>query len=135
MSDTLDLIKGMGDQKISRTLDLGDHDEMYRGAIFEVWVAPTGEHLQEWQELTNRIAVELPKLAKTMTEEEQKEALAEWQSRQAAWYGKTWLNIPPEEVPQIRDALPGVVWDWLLLQTSRMIRNYRQEKLKNSNGG
>ena len=132
MSDILSKIKNV--ETISRTLDLGDCDEAYRGAVFEVWVAPTRAHLQEWRALTEYIT-DVQKRADGMSDDEKDEALVVWHDRQLAWYAGTWLNIGLDEARQIRDALPDVVWDWLTINTSRMIGQYRTEKLKNSNGG
>jgi len=50
------------------TVDLGDYDEVYRGATFEVWVTPTRAHVQTWGEIaqwldqvSKRARVELEK--------------------------------------------------------------------------
>lgn len=135
MSDILGKIRGADAARISRTLDLGEFDEAYRGATFEVWVAPTRAHLQEWAALTTFIN-EQRRIADSegMTGDEMASALAEYEERQLAWYAETWLNISLEEARQIRQALQeqnNLAWDWLLMQTSRMIGQFRAEKLGN----
>lgn len=135
MSDILGKIRGADEARISRPLDLGEFDEAYRGATFEVWVAPTREHLQEWAALTEFIN-EQRRIANSdgMSEGEMTAAMAEYEERQLAWYAETWLNISLEEARQIRQALQqqnNLAWDWLLMKSSRMIGQFRAEKLGN----
>lgn len=119
---------------ITRVLDLGDFDEMYQGAVFEVEVAPTRAHLQEWAGLTDYIQG-IAATKDEMTEDEKDDAMETWQSRRVEWYAKTWRNISLEEAQEIYEALPQVAWDWLTRRTSQMIGEFRREKLGNSNGG
>jgi len=135
MSDILGRIRGADEARISRTLDLGEFDEAYRGATFEVWVAPTRAHLQEWAALTTFIN-DQREIANGggMSEEQMAASLAEYEERQLAWYAETWLNISLEEARQIKAALlsqNNLVWDWLLIRTSQMIGQFRAEKLGN----
>ena len=48
--DVSQIIKQAGIVKTHRTIDLGDCDEAYRGATFDVWVTPTRGHLKQFTE-------------------------------------------------------------------------------------
>lgn len=133
MNSTLGKIKGVTGFIITRPLDLGDFDEVYRGATFDVWVAPSRAHLQEWTSLTRAIQ-DAKRRSVQMTENERSEALEAWRTRQLAWFAATWRNITLEDVKEIKEALPEVAWDWLTMRTSQMIGAFRREKLGNSSG-
>lgn len=133
MNSVAGKIKAVSGFIITRPLDMGDFDEVYRGASFDVWVAPTRAHLQEWAALTREIQA-AKRRSKKMTEDERSEALEAWRTRQLAWYAATWRNVTLEDVREIKEALPEVAWDWLTLRTSEMIGAYRREKLGNSKG-
>jgi hypothetical protein len=131
-----DVIRNAGSVAIVRTLDLGDFDEAYRGATFNVWVAPSRAHLQEWASLTAEIQAAQKKAeAGEMNDEEKREALEKWQARHLEWFAETWRNVPLAEAQQIQEALPKMAWEWLTQRTSEMIGEYRREKLGNSRGG
>ncbi len=138
MSDVLKTIKGVGAHAITRPLDLGEFDEVYAGAIFRVWVNPSRDHLAEW----GTIAVEVNAARKAANELDdpdaakdlRREALETYRTRSIAWYAETWTNIDLDEALQIRDTLEEdnpLAWDWLTGRTSKMIGDYREEKLKN----
>jgi hypothetical protein len=111
-----------------RTIDLGDFNEVYAGARFEVNVTPTRGHVREWTEIT--AAVE------RMTKERPEDpgaALEEHQHRVAQWLAGTW-GMKVGEVEQIREALQEknpLAWEWLYKRTFEVIGEYRREVLKN----
>lgn len=128
----MDLSRFQKAPRITRTLDMGEFDEGYRGATFEVWVSPNRAHLDAWQDITAFI-VGVNQRLDEMEVEEKEAAFAEWRERVVGWYAQTW-GIEADVARQIRDALEEsnpLGWKWLTRRTSAMIGEYRQEKLKN----
>ena len=128
----MDLSKFKVDKRITRTLDMGDFDEVYAGATFEVWVAPTRAHLDAWQDTTQFIVGVNQRLDK-LTAKEKETAFETWRERVVGWYAETW-GLEVDVARQIRDALDEnnpLAWEWLMQRTSAMIGEYREAKLKN----
>lgn len=119
----------------TRTLDLGDYVEDYRGATVEVWVTPSRAHLRAFAELVESIEA-LRKQAQAS--EVDAAALAsgyeDYQERMLQWYAEMWRDVSLEEAREIREGLdehcPGA-WDWMCRRTSQMIREFREDHLKN----
>ena len=126
----LDVINKGNEAKITRLLDLGDFDEAYRGATFDVWVMPTRAHVMAWGDVVEaykRLEGKLNGL-----KEAEKEAAADRiMAMENDWYAEMWINVPVDEVAQIREALPDLAWRWLTQQTTEMPGEFRREKLKN----
>jgi len=120
--------------RITRPLDLALFDPAYEGVALDVWVTPSRAHLQEWMDITQMITgAARAAEAGQLTEEESAVKFAEWKERQLAWYARTW-DISLAEARELHDACQErnpLLWDWITLETSRIIGNYRQEKLKN----
>ena len=121
--------------KSTKTIDLGNFDEAYRGAKFQVWVSVTRAHVARWGEIVDWIN-EQRKVVKAgkLTDIDLERINAEWQDRKIAWYADTWLNIGQDEARQIRDALlekNPPAWEWLTDQTVQAIREYKDRKTKN----
>lgn len=121
--------------RVTRTIDLGDFDEAYRDATFEVCVTPSRAHLRSWGEITEYI-VEVTQQTHegTLSDEDKEAALVEYAERQLAWLAATWVNLTTDESREIRDHLQEenpLAWDWLLMRTSATIGNFRIETLKN----
>jgi len=116
--------------RTTRTVDLGDFAEGYRGATFEVNVTPSRGHLQEWGEITEFI---IRVAAKKLGEEEAQGVMAKYDRRVASWLAATWA-MDVGQVEQIRDALKErnpLAWEWLQRRTTDAISGYRSEVLKN----
>jgi hypothetical protein len=146
MSNTLQQITGRGRVETTVTLDLGDCDEAYRGATFDVWVTPTRAHWETFAEYAvwldeepkrqqqerDKIKDEAERAEFDRIKSEQLER--EMFRRLDAWLADTWRNIPLEEVTQIREHLQDsfpAAWDWLYAQTLRTMREYRENLSKN----
>lgn len=117
--------------RTTRTVDLGDFAEGYRGATFEVNVTPSRGHLQEWMEITEFIAREAAR--KDLHEDQAKAVMAQYDRKVAHWLAATWA-MDVGEVEQIRDALKErnpLAWEWLQRRTTDAISGYRSEVLKN----
>lgn len=139
---TLRKIKKAQSSSITRTLNLGEFDPVYEGAIFDVWVSPTRGHLKEWSDISAAISQANREKDKIEGSAEKqafmKAALESYEENQLTWYAETWRNISLEEAREIREVLAEsnpLAWDWLLARTSKMIGDYRQEKLKKQGGG
>ena len=116
------------DVRTTRTVDLGDFAEGYRGATFEVNVTPSRGHLQEWTDITETIRQAAD--GKTL---DLVAVMAEHNERVARWLAATW-SMPVEEVTQIREVLlerNPLAWEWLYKRTFDVIGEYRSEVLKN----
>ena len=132
MESLLSRIKDASGQ-ITRTVDLGDFEESYRGATFEVNVTPSRAHLRDWGKITEFIQ-ELTTRSDKLSDDEKTAALAEYEEKKIVWLARTWTNINLEEAREIRDHLEEanpLAWDWLLTFTSLTIGNFRKESLKN----
>ncbi len=146
----LDQIAAVGVVLTTRRIDLGDCDEAYTGAVFDVWVTPTRAHWAEWVGYQTWLA-EVTEDGQAQRDAEpdkgRREALdaeliaqleREAFPRLDAWLGETWTNIPAEDVPAIRTQLQEVhpaAWAWLLDHTVGAIYKHREELTKNSRGG
>lgn len=146
MSDILSAVSRGNAQRITAPLDMGDLDSVYAGAVFDVWLTPSRGMLKEWQALTRWVQSRERSLTKRYERAETAERKAEidaeadalkdeYASRQIRWYAQIWQNVSEDEAGQIFEALPEVAWDWLVIRTSQMIGQYKQEKLKNSRDG
>ncbi len=132
MSNMLDRIK-KASGRITRTIDLGDFEESYRGATFEVCVTPSRAHLRAWGEITEFIQ-EINQTKSDLSEEERVAALASFEDQQLAWMVTSWVNVTLDEAREVRSHLQEnnpLAWDWLLTKTSATIGNFRAETLKN----
>jgi hypothetical protein len=134
MSGVLDRIRSAA-SRVTRTVDLGDLDEAYSGATFEVCVTPSRAHLRSWGETTEFI-VDVTKKSRDgdLTDEQKEASFEEYEERQLTWLAITWENITLEEAREIRDHLQEdnpLAWDWLLMKTSATIGDFRTETLKN----
>jgi len=145
LSNALQKITSTGPVKTTVTLDLGDCDEAYRGAIFDVWVTPTRAHWAAFAEYVvwleeepkrqqakkaGMAPAEAAEFDRVMGEQLDREM---W-SRLDAWLADTWLNVELEEVTQIREHLQAdfpAAWDWLYNHTLRTMREYRDNLSKN----
>jgi hypothetical protein len=141
----LDQIRSVGEVRVTRTLDLGDLDEAWRGAAFEVWVMPTRGVLREFDECNARLQRENATLGMRIRQAEGTDELAEamaeldalrewWEGFRVRWYARIW-GMEEGEAEQIWEALPETAWDWVCGRSSSMIGAYRGEVLKNSRDG
>jgi hypothetical protein len=146
MKDTFQIIREAGPIKRTVTLDLGDCDETYRGAVFDVWVAPTRAHLAQFAEYKVWLDTEPGRRQKQRDAIEDKAEREEFDRvmgeqldnemyrRLDAWLADTWLNIDLDAVTQIRDHLQETypaAWNWLYSHTLRAMRDYRENLTKN----
>ena len=149
MSDTLNIIRSPGPDKTTRRIDLGDCDESLRGAVFDVWVTPTRAHVQAYIDYQDWLkeepvrrqskvnAIEDAAERERVDQEMAQQTLREMYERLDAWMAETWVNIPAEEVPIIRERLQGdddvssSVWRWLYDRTFEVIADYREQLTKN----
>ncbi len=129
MSDTLQLIQ---DTEVTHTLDLGDYDEAYRGATFDVWITPPRSHWRAWNAYITWLQ---ENIIDQGIEEGQIETLnAEMYRQLDAWMAETWRNLSLDETTQIRERLENVnpgAWQWLYNETLRVMREYRERRSKN----
>jgi hypothetical protein len=131
---TLGIITGT---KVTRRIDLGDYEESWRGAVFDVWVAPTRAHLQAYGEYNDWLQEHADAEGSV-----DPDAIPEMYERLDAWLAVTWTNFPTteghtalEEVTLIREHLQevsGAVWEWLYTTTLDAILEYRRGRVKNS---
>ena len=131
MSDTLGIIT---ETRVTRRLDLGDYEEQYRGAVFDVWVTPTRAHLQAFGEYTDWLAENVTGRESELEPGQIEPLYAEMYQRVDAWLAGTWLNIPADEVTTIREALQDTdidAWNWLYTGTLEAITGYRERRVKN----
>lgn len=145
MSNTLQAILAQQTVKTTRRLDLGDCDEAYRGATFDVWVTPTRAHWSAFADYVAWLNTEPQRRQKerdSLPEHERAEfdrAVGaqldrEMYERLDAWLAETWVNLDLAEVTQIREHLQETypaAWDWLYQATLRTIREYREGLTKN----
>jgi len=144
--NTLSRITAAGAVKRSTTIDLGDCDDTYRGATFDVWVTPTRAHLEAWnayvawlREEPARREAERDAIQDEAERAEFDAAMGDALDREMwrrldAWLADTWLNIEPDEVTQIREHLQEnhpAAWDWLYTHTLRTMNEYREHLTKN----
>jgi hypothetical protein len=116
-----------------RVIDLGDFNEVYAGARFEVNVTPTRGHVREWSEITDALQAAAKDAAAAKTELDVAAVMEEHQHRVAQWLAETW-GMDRLEVEQIRAALlekNPLAWEWLHKRTFEVIGEYRREVLKN----
>jgi len=146
LANPLNTIKKAGIVKTTRTVDLGDCDESYRGAEFRVWVTPTRAHWAAFADYVTWLNTEPERRRKQRDnipgEAERAEfdrvtaeALdREMYERLDDWLAETWVNVEREDVTTIREHLqddnPGA-WDWLYNATLRTVREYRESLTKN----
>jgi hypothetical protein len=140
----LDIIRAT---RIYRPLDMAAFDPVYEGAgaVFQVWVNPTRDHVRAWYEVVRAWgAAEQAKQAwldekgatrKAELEAAFTEAVDTALALQDAWFAQMWQGMSVEEVVQLRDALSDAEWQWLSDRTTRMPGEFREEKVKNSRGG
>lgn len=145
-----DSILSVAEVRRSVAVDLGDFDEVYRGAIFEVWVTPPAAHrkaLEENQAWLERETGRAQRDRDGIADAERRAAFdleagqrlqAEWSERLLRWLAATWLNVELDEARQIREHLVEtnpMGWDWLFQRTMATIGEYRRRVVGNSSGG
>jgi len=65
---------------------------------------------------------------------ESEAAIASYEADRLAWFSELWLNVDLDEARQICDHLEAndpVALDWLFEQSTKIVGNYRKEKLGN----
>ena len=147
--DVSQIIKQAGIVKTHRTIDLGDCDEAYRGATFDVWVTPTRGHLKQFTEYRDWLqaipgAIAGIKLqADEIEDDTEREAFTTAQTERLdremyrqldAWLSETWLNLDLDSTTQIREHLQETnpsAWEWLYNETLRTMNEYREGLTKN----
>jgi hypothetical protein len=142
-------ISAAGIVRRSEAVDLGDFDEAYRGATFDVWVTPTRAHLQTWAEISRWLEATTTKArqARDALPADEREAFdagtAEklqeaYDERLVAWLAETWVNVDREEARQIFDRLQETnprAWEWLVHRTHSVIGEFKRRIVGNSRGG
>lgn len=123
--------------KVTRRVDLGDYEESWRGAVFDVWVTPTRAHMAEFAENTDWIREHQAEIV----DDGDEATIAEMNERIGGWLARTWLNFPTTEehsaegeVTLIREHLQDCdfeAWNWLYGRTLEVIREYREGRVKN----
>ena len=145
MTNTLQAILAQPLVKTTRRVDLGDCDDAYRGATFDVWVTPTRAHWTAFADYVAWLNTEPQRRAKerdNLPEAERAEfdrVMGEQLDREMyerldAWLAETWVNLDVGEVTQIREHLQTTypaAWDWLYNATLRTMREYREGLTKN----
>lgn len=136
-------------QRVER-VDLGEFDEAYRGAVFEVWVTPTRAHVEAWGEIrewlersTEEARVERERYTdpgrRAEFDQEQATLLEmEYEERVLRWLAGTWLNVELEEARKIREHLLSSnprAWEWLVHRTHTTIGEFKRRLVGNSRGG
>jgi hypothetical protein len=124
---TLEIITGT---KVTRRVDLGDYEDSWRGAVFDVWVAPPRSHLEAFREYNDWLQEHAGPEGGI-----EPDAIPEMYELLDAWLAETWTNIPPDEVAPIREHLQevdGDAWNWLYTTTLDTILEYKRARVKNS---
>jgi hypothetical protein len=130
--DTLSIITSIEASHATVTIDLGDYDETYKGAVFDVWVTPTRAHVQAYQAYYTKWVAPVVEAGKVPPEvaDRDDERTAELDP----WLAETWRNIPLEQVTAIREHLQATnprAWDWLYNKTLETAAQYRETLVKN----
>jgi len=146
MSSVFGKLQSIGTIKTTRTIDLGDCDEAFRGAVFDVWVTPTRAHWQEFWDYVRWLNEEPERAKERRDQIEDETERAEFDREHSAqmeremwqrldhWLAETWTNIPAGEVTQIREHLQESfpdAWTWLYNRTLSVIREHRESLTKN----
>ncbi len=124
MNKTLDLITGVSASYATATIDLGEYDETYDGATFDVWITPTRAHLDAYQAYYRR----------WMDPGTERDDDAEQYAELDPWLAETWRNLSLEEVTGIREHLLETnprAWWWLYNRTLEVAAEYRDTLVKN----
>jgi hypothetical protein len=141
MSDALQIIQRAGRVESIERIDLGDCDEVFRGAVFDVWVTPTRAHIEQRRELNQwllradeRVAA-IQRELEDIEDEDEKERIEqarideveqETGRRVDAYLAKTWLNLDLDAVTKIREHLQKefpYAFTWLIRRTAQAIEN------------
>jgi len=132
--NTLSIVQGGARE--TRTINLGDWADDWAEATIEVWVTPTRAHteryreiLQGWQEIVRQF--------KDLSPEEKLVQGQALEDRENEWYAQSWEGYDVEGVAALRKAMsenaPGS-WAWLIQRSSELVREFREDRLKNSRG-
>ncbi len=127
---TLDLIAGISASYATVTIDLGDYDETYKGATFDVWVTPTRGHIDAYQAYYTRWIDPGTEQADEADEEREARRYAELDP----WLAETWRNLSAEETAAVREHLQETnprAWWWLYNKTLEVAAEYRDTLVKN----
>jgi len=130
--DALSIIINIEASYATVTIDLGDYDETYKGALFEVWVTPTRAHVRAYQAYYAKWVAPVVEAASVPPEIADKED--ERNGELDMWLAETWRNIPLEQTTQIREHLEATnprAWDWLYNKTLETAAEYRETLVKN----
>ena len=146
MSELVQRIADVGVLEKTEAVDLGDFDEAFRGAVFEVWLTPTRAHIEAFGEVRDWLKRESERARRDrdgIRDEEKRRAFdtesagrlqAGYDARLDAWLAETWRNVKLEEVRQIHAHLSRVAppaWDWLANETHTTIGRFRRRAAGN----
>jgi len=141
MSGLLGTIQSVKVLEKTKTVDLGEFDEVFRGAVFEVWLTPTRDHVEAWKEIRDWLTAESERARldrDAIRDKDQRKAFDQdaaarlqrgYDRRLDAWLAVTWRNVGEDEVTAIHEHLAAVApaaWDWLVSQTHTAIGEFRR---------